>query len=86
MGFKPLSEEGRLTLFKRYFPEVELTIEAAERLARLDSLTPGDFKAVKTRAHFSLHMDADGVVEALDQECGYRTKSRPIGFTATTTS
>lgn len=86
VGFKPLSEEGRLTLFKRYFPEVELTIEAAERLARLDSITPGDFKAVKTRAHFSLHMDADGVVEALDQECRYRTKSRPIGFTATTTS
>jgi hypothetical protein len=31
VGFKPLSVEGRLTLFKRYFPEVELTIEAAER-------------------------------------------------------
>ncbi|MFZ4618198.1 MAG: TolC family protein, partial [Rectinemataceae bacterium] len=86
VGFKPLTEERRLTLFRRYFPEVELTIEAAERLARLEGLTPGDFKAVKTRAHFSLCMDADGVVEALAQECGYRTRSRPIGFIATTTS
>jgi len=28
---------------------VEPTIEAAERLARLDTLTPGDFKTVLTR-------------------------------------
>ncbi len=41
VGFKPLSEEGRLALFKRYFPEVKLTIETAERLARLDSLRRG---------------------------------------------
>lgn len=48
-AFKPLSKEGRFAHFHRNFPEVELPIEAAERLARLERLTPGDFKVVLTR-------------------------------------
>ncbi len=79
--FKPLSEEGRLVLFKRYFPEVELTFEVAEQLARLDSLTPGDFKAVLMRTRLSLEVDAEALVSALADECSYKGQGRRIGFT-----
>lgn len=80
VSFKPLSEEGRATLFRRYFPEVELTFEAAERLARLEGLTPGDFKAVKTRLRYSSCMDTAAVIEALANECHYRRGDSIIGF------
>jgi len=53
VGFSPLSEDSHLVLFKRYFPETELSIEAAEWLSRLEGLTPGDFKAVLMRTRFS---------------------------------
>lgn len=80
MGFKPLSEEGRLTLFKRYFPEVELTIETAERLARLDGLTPGDFKAVRMRMRFFPAVDEKVLLIALEGECVYKERTKSIGF------
>jgi len=80
VGFKPLSEEGRLALFRRCFPEVELTIEAAERLARLEGLTPGNFKAVMTRMRYSPILEAQAVVAALAEECRYRGKIVRIGF------
>ena len=80
VGFKPLSEEGRLTLFKRYFPEVELTIETAERLARLDGLTPGDFKAVRMRMRFFPAVDEKVLLIALEGECVYKERTKSIGF------
>lgn len=80
VGFKPLSEEGRLTLFKRYFPEVELTIETAERLARLDFLTPGDFKAVLMRMRFFPAVDEKVLLIALEGECVYKERTKSIGF------
>jgi transitional endoplasmic reticulum ATPase len=80
VGFKPLSDEGRLTLFRRFFPEVELTIEAAERLARLEGLTPGDFKAMSTRIRFQPRPTAEEVVERLQSDCAHREGPRRIGF------
>lgn len=80
VGFKPLSKDGRITLFKRYFPEVELTIEATDRLARLDTLTPGDFKAVMTRIRFYPAFDTGLLIAALEGECAYKSKARKIGF------
>ena len=41
VAFKPLTLEGRIALFRRYFPEAELTPQTAYQLARLDVLTPG---------------------------------------------
>lgn len=79
VGFKPLSEEGRLVLFKRYFPEVELTIEATERLARLDTLTPGDFKAVLSNIRFNISTSRD-IMCMLQKECAYKVNPKPIGF------
>ncbi len=80
VGFKPLSEEGRFTLFRRYFPEVELTIEAAERLARLDGLTPGDFKAVLSRLRYRATPSSDATAAELEVECGYKKLAPSIGF------
>ncbi len=80
VGFNPLSKDGRITLFKRYFPEVELTIEATDRLARLDTLTPGDFKAVMTRIRFYPTLDTGLLIAALEAESGYKFKARRIGF------
>ena len=80
VSFKPLSEEGRLVLFRRYFPEVELMIEAAERLARLEGLTPGDFKAVLMRRRFSPSLEAEGLIADLVAESSYRHSPRSIGF------
>jgi hypothetical protein len=80
VGFKPLSEDSRLTLFRRYFPEVEFTIEAAERPSRLDTLTPGDFKAVLVRTRFSPTEDAEILVAALVEESRYKESGRRVGF------
>lgn len=82
MGFNPLSEEGRLALFRRYFPEVELKIEAAEGLAMLDSLTPGDFKAVFSRIRLNPFPEAVTIVLELELECAYRRQERRVGFNA----
>jgi len=82
VGFKPLTEEGRLALFKRYFSEVELTIEAAERLARLDTLTPGDFKSVFSRIRLNPFPEAVTIVLELEHECAYRRQERRVGFNA----
>lgn len=79
VGFKPLSEEGRLVLFKRYFPAVELTIEAAERLAKLEGLTPGDFKDVQSRERFFMPTSVS-VIQLLENECAYKQSSKRIGF------
>lgn len=80
VAFKPLTRAGRLTLFRRYFPEAGLTAQAADRLARLDSLTPGDFKAVLSRMRFrSSTSDADLITE-LETECSYKRQIPPIGF------
>jgi SpoVK/Ycf46/Vps4 family AAA+-type ATPase len=81
VGFKLISKDGRITLFKRYFPKVELTIEAAERLSRLNGFTPGDFKAVHMRMRFSTALEAKAVVGSLTEECGYRIDEERIGFT-----
>lgn len=70
-AFKPLSMEGRFAHFHRNFPEVDLPIEVAERLARLEGLTPGDFKVVLTRPRFSPALEAEAVVASLAEECAY---------------
>jgi transitional endoplasmic reticulum ATPase len=82
VGFRGLSQEGRLTLFRRYFPDCELTLDAAEQLAGLDSLTPGDFKAVFSRIRYKPVHSAEVIVAELELECSYRKQERRIGFTA----
>jgi hypothetical protein len=47
--FQPLTREGHVTLFERYFPSVQLSAEARASLAALSMLTPGDLKAILSR-------------------------------------
>lgn len=82
VGFHPLDAAGRLKLFERYFPEARLSIADAERLARLDQLTPGDFRAVATKVGMGGCADAEELVTALEAECRYKGKGRRIGFCA----
>ena len=78
--FQPLSEGGCIALFKRYFPEAALSVEAVEHLARLDGLTPGDFKAVISRTRVNPGTSAEALVFELETECAYKQINLVIGF------
>jgi SpoVK/Ycf46/Vps4 family AAA+-type ATPase len=80
VAFQQLTQEGRLVLFRRYFPEAELNAEATQALARLDGLTPGDFKAVLSRTRFAVGPSVEDLVHELETECAYKRSSSPIGF------
>ncbi len=85
--FHPLDREGRMTLFRKYFPECSLDTEDRETVKRLDSLlqlTPGDFKAASERLLFS-GIDKPAIEEAiheLEEEVKEKQGgiSRPVGF------
>jgi len=80
VGFKPLTRDGRATMFKRYFPSTELTEDATERLSMLEALTPGDYKAVFSRTRFNPILEAEVIVAELELECAFRKQGRRIGF------
>jgi len=67
-------------LFRRYFPEAELSFEAAGRLSRLDQLTPGDFITVLSRLRFQARPSALEIMTGLLEECRYKTVASSIGF------
>lgn len=77
---QPLTQEGRLEFFRRYFMEAELLVGAAERLARLDGLTPGDFKAVISRTRLIPGTSAEALVFELEAECAYKQNNPIMGF------
>ena len=53
----------------------------AERLGRLNNLTPGDFAAVQRRHRFNPIGSAADMVNALEEECSLKENfKRPIGF------
>jgi AAA+ superfamily predicted ATPase len=80
VAFQPLTEEGRVVLFERFFPSVSLTGEARTRLSTLTILTPGDFKAVLSRTHFSSGLLAEELLHKLEVECSYKHTCISIGF------
>ena len=80
VAYRPLTLEGRLALFQRYFNQVELTAAAEQRLANMDMLTPGDFKSVLSRTRFTDDLSAVDLVLELEIECGYKATGSPIGF------
>jgi SpoVK/Ycf46/Vps4 family AAA+-type ATPase len=82
VSFQPLTEEGRVAIFERYFPSVSLTGEAHARLVALSMLTPGDFKAVLSRVRFDAGMSATSLVAELEAECSYKKATPSIGFRA----
>ena len=55
--------------------------EAAAEVARLKSLTPGDFAAIARRHRFASLSDGQAVLEALRRECALKPGGgRPMGF------
>jgi replication-associated recombination protein RarA len=80
VAFQPLTEEGRLVLFERFFPSVSLTGETRARLVGLSFLTPGDFKAVLSRVRFNDNMSTEALVAELEAECSYKNPVTNIGF------
>jgi transitional endoplasmic reticulum ATPase len=84
--FKPLTAEGRLAVYGKYFPlENELSVADRERLLRIQDVTPGDIKAVwdKFRYGDPAQVTHAGIVEALEQESGYHAEpGGRIGFGA----
>jgi replication-associated recombination protein RarA len=80
VAFKPLTKDGRIALFERYFPKAELSVGVAERLTRLEELTPGDFKVVLSRTHLLYGLSAENLVRELGVECSYKRAAPTIGF------
>lgn len=84
--FKPLNPEMRITLYKKYFESVcgSLTDDDTERLLLLESLTPGDIRAVHRSATIVPDVNAThaGIIEQLSKELFFRksVSEKKIGF------
>ncbi|MDQ7837025.1 MAG: AAA family ATPase [Thermodesulfobacteriota bacterium] len=84
--FKPLAREGKISLYQKYFGTVRgrLMPKQKDRIIGINSLTPGDIKAVWQRYRFSSEKDVshDDILGAIEKEVEYRGESpKPkIGF------
>ena len=83
--FLPLTEEGRLRLYAKYFGFVRgaLTNEHKTNLSKVRNLCPGDIKAVWQRIRVvGSPASHAGVIKELKREVGYKSNSSkaPIGF------
>ena len=83
--FKPLTSEGRIAIYKRYFPTCYGSLSDVERssLDNLPDLTLGDFKAVWTKLCLLREGPQENkiVLQALKEESSYRSRgSGEIGF------
>ena len=82
--FMPLTREGRLGMYYRYFDlPAPLDADAELRLAGISGLVPGDIRAVWQKFRFSTpaEMTHDMVISWLEDEVRYREGSREnVGF------
>ena len=85
--FDYLRPEQNLDLFRRWTEKlgVALTDTATSRIARMDTLAPGDYAAVVRQAQFRPIASADDFAERLAVECRMKDVNRgragAIGFT-----
>ncbi len=83
--FLPLTEEGKLRLYRKYFSPVKglLTPELESRLSKVRNLCPGDIKAVWQRTCVmgrleSLpHME---IIAELEKEGGYKQRKNRVSM------
>lgn len=73
-----LGERAREDLFVKSFGP--LTERARERLARLRTLTVGDFKVVRQKSALAGVADAEAFVAQLELEASYKRDARPVGL------
>ncbi|MDP3028616.1 MAG: AAA family ATPase [Deltaproteobacteria bacterium] len=84
--FKPLTREGKVSLYQKYFGPArgKLTPKQRDRITDINNLTPGDIKAVWQRYRFSSEKDIshDDIIGAIEKEVEYRGECpKPkIGF------
>lgn len=78
-----LDQDGVRIFWRRYFG-TEPEEDVWRRLARMDRLTPGDFRTVRQELYYlGGDVNDDDRLEALASELAAKTKrSRPIGFAA----
>ena len=82
VAFQPLTEEGRVALFERYFPSVPSHSKPGRASRPFRCSRPGDFKAVLSRVRFNAGMSAESLVAELEAECFYKKPIPTIGFRA----
>ena len=85
LRFLPLRTEQATQLIARHLATAglpEATPEALRQLARLSTLTPGDFAAVERRHRFQPLASPDEFVRALADECAQKAPASrgSIGF------
>jgi SpoVK/Ycf46/Vps4 family AAA+-type ATPase len=85
LRFLPLRSEQAAQLLARHLATSGLpdaTPDALRQLARLSTLTPGDFAAVERRHRFQPLASPDEFVRALDEECAQKAPAcrGSIGF------
>ncbi|MEI7902257.1 MAG: ATP-binding protein [bacterium] len=83
--FMPLTDEGKVRLYKKYFPDPAGDLSGAMqgRLERIADLTPGDIKAVWQRHRLQAGLESDHglIVAALEEEAAYKNHGRKqVGF------
>lgn len=86
--FEPLDEAGRLHMFERWFPGVNLDESGKATLLCIRRLSPGDFRTVHAllSALGKEGADCSEILERLGTEAAYRAEEfetrAPIGFSA----
>ena len=83
--FKPLTKEGTEILWKKYFPDYEISGEKLNEIFRAGDITPGDFGALGQRIRFldKEKICADYIADELKTMVTGKKdnkKSRKIGF------
>jgi SpoVK/Ycf46/Vps4 family AAA+-type ATPase len=81
--FLPLTPEGAVSLFRKYFqPTGRLSAAVKGALRGIQNLTPGDFKTVWQRHQYGeCKSSATELIQALKQEVSYKRPGRSaIGF------
>ncbi len=84
--FRPLTTEGRVRLFHKYFPNAAGTFPSETlhlRLARVPGLTPGDISSVSRRFRLTSGgiPDTKTLLNALEEEVSYRKHGNQVtGF------
>ena len=81
--FDYLRPEQGLKLFRRWSEklEIDVTDAAASRIARMDTLAPGDFAAVARQAQFRPVTSSEDFAERLAVECRMKAADRGRGTT-----
>ena len=87
--FDPLTGQGKVRLFQKYFMEEgeALPPMLRSRIEQIPDLTPGDIKAVSLRFRLrnGAGIDLHSVLRALEEEVAYKQRSRMVvGFAAAT--